>query len=179
MALADAIADKFEELFSSYRYIPEEMDRSEFYRFLERTKKELILVTGELDETLYAQGRVVNHLRRIVECGGLLKIVGNMGVKTPEAAHETLQEKHPILCSLMKKYPERVQFLWAPKRPNAHYAIGDGVNVLIEGPHPPNGEREVWYFYDDAKLGEEWRGYFQEYLDKVAPQQITCARKAA
>lgn len=140
------------------RYFPrgeKEKAYNELVLFMGRSKKELNLVTGELNPEFYERDWPICTWENLLDKGVQISAVLSDNAIRELGKESGFMERHERIQALKEEYPDNLHIYLAPERPLAHYGIVDGKHVFFEDVHEPHDERNVYFQYKSEKFASQ------------------------
>ena len=153
---------------------------AELIYFISRAKKEIKVVCGEMDPSLYDHPDVVNELYNFLKEDKNRKIefvFSKTSISLKEACRSLYYGHENLFRKLdeLEDWSRQVIFYWTHIRPNQHYTIIDDDASAIEEPfHKKNHRRFIKYFYNNIEINSFLKKYFTEYTDIIKSKKNVC-----
>lgn len=155
VAALDGLIDRFTDNFGEKWFGKSEMleAREELHQLVKSAKKEVKIVSGELNgkcyETSFFADALSGALARGAKAGIIFHRYSNV-----KKAKESLYTENKRIVSLKEKY-DNLHVYWQRERNPKHFCVVDSNGVHAEVPHEPGEDREVMVMHNSSLLGRK------------------------
>ena len=171
MAVIDVWRDRLFQKYGEKWLAKGECSLLVFLELLEKGRKSIKMVTGELDPDLYNRSDVTEKLKTLLDNKVSLEIVFHKKDSKNEAIQDLLYNNAKII-ELKKIYHSFLKLYWQKERAETHFAVADASHVFIEEPHKAYKPRGTFIKYKTELLGRYCNQDFEKIRQKES-QEIT------
>ena len=162
----DGLIDRFTDSFGEEWFSKSQMveAREELYRLVKSARKEIKIVSGELNgkcyETSFFADALASALARGVEASIVFHRYPNM-----QEAIKSMYIENERIVSLKRKY-DNLHLYWQRERNPKHFCVVDSNAIHAEVPHGPGEDREVMVKRSTSSLGIKAEQEFDSLVER-------------
>lgn len=171
MAVIDIWRDRLFQKYGEKWLARGECSLDAFLELLKKGRKNIKMITGELDPDLYNRLEVTEKLKTLLDNKVKIEIIFHKKDSKNETIQDLLYNNAKII-ELKKNYPNILKLYWQKERAPNHFAVVDASHVFIEEPHQAYKPRGTFIKYKTELLGEHCDQRFEEIRQKET-QEIT------